>query len=459
MQNKLFLVLTLSLVLGVFSASEVFAEIDYDEIKIESISTVLFERSDVNIIVATVQLSNNSDEKFPSSGNYFYLVSSGKYFDEVSAYEIDIGDKVCPSFSDIPSDVSREIILCYEVPKNLPNSSYSLEIMDSRKSWCDDALTSDYRETCQELKKSILSPHKVNYDEYIKKFILKNTDIQVDFNSIDLIEQPEFNILNINFDVSNLSSDEIIFYPSSIFAITPDGTSYTSQLYNLANIGYSEDECSSWSIEINPKLTKSYSYCFEVPQGINTFDLAIREGQDIWDCDTSFSDCTEYILNISNPNFVALNQPIPDPVETTTESTSQQDSSSNDSKIQELEKKIKELESANKKLQSTIDELQSKLTQSGDSTPKIKKEIASFVDKTKDPQSYVDRYKNESSYKEWFNENYPDYDSIYEAVGKRQPIPDWIKNNAIWWSEGKLSEDEFVGGIEYLVKNNIINVN
>ena len=76
LQNKLFLVLTLSLVLGVFSASEVFAEIDYDEIKIESISTVLFERSDVNIIVATVQLSNNSDEKFPSSGNYFYLVSS-----------------------------------------------------------------------------------------------------------------------------------------------------------------------------------------------------------------------------------------------------------------------------------------------------------------------------------------------------------------------------------------------
>ena len=90
MQNKLFLVLTLSLVLGVFSASEVFAEIDYDEIKIESISTVLFERSDVNIIVATVQLSNNSDEKFPSSGNYFYLVSSGKYFDEVSAYDIEI---------------------------------------------------------------------------------------------------------------------------------------------------------------------------------------------------------------------------------------------------------------------------------------------------------------------------------------------------------------------------------
>jgi uncharacterized coiled-coil protein SlyX len=162
-------------------------------------------------------------------------------------------------------------------------------------------------------------------------------------------------------------------------------------------------------------------------------------------------------LNYSAPTPTSTT---PDPVEITPPVTSQTNSPSvsDENKIQELEKQIQELESANKKLQSTIDELQSKLAQSGDSPPKTKKEIASFVDKTKDPQSYVDRYKKESSYKEWFDENYSDYDSIYEAVGKRQPVPDWIKNNAIWWSEGKLSEDEFVGGIEYLVKNNIINV-
>ena len=43
--------------------------------------------------------------------------------------------------------------------------------------------------------------------------------------------------------------------------------------------------------------------------------------------------------------------------------------------------------------------------------------IASFVDETKDPQYYVDRYNNEVSYKEWFEKNYPQYDSIYDAVG------------------------------------------
>ena len=47
--------------------------------------------------------------------------------------------------------------------------------------------------------------------------------------------------------------------------------------------------------------------------------------------------------------------------------------------------------------------------------------IASFVDPTKDPQSYVDRYNNEPTYKKWFDENYPEYSSIYEAVGLEEP--------------------------------------
>jgi len=81
----------------------------------------------------------------------------------------------------------------------------------------------------------------------------------------------------------------------------------------------------------------------------------------------------------------------------------------------------------------------------------------SFVDPEKDPQSYVDRYNNEASYKEWFDKNHPDY-TIEEAVGIPEPIPGWIKNNAEWWSQGLITEDDFVKGIEFLVKNGIIRV-
>jgi len=37
-----------------------------------------------------------------------------------------------------------------------------------------------------------------------------------------------------------------------------------------------------------------------------------------------------------------------------------------------------------------------------------------------------------------------------------QNMPEWIKNNAGWWSEGQIDDKTFVQGIEYLVKNGII---
>ena len=38
-------------------------------------------------------------------------------------------------------------------------------------------------------------------------------------------------------------------------------------------------------------------------------------------------------------------------------------------------------------------------------------------------------------------------------------IPSWIKNNAKWWSDDKISDDDFLAGIKYLVENNIVKLN
>jgi len=37
-------------------------------------------------------------------------------------------------------------------------------------------------------------------------------------------------------------------------------------------------------------------------------------------------------------------------------------------------------------------------------------------------------------------------------------IPGWIKNLASWWANGEISENEFLTGIEYLINNNIISL-
>ena len=39
-----------------------------------------------------------------------------------------------------------------------------------------------------------------------------------------------------------------------------------------------------------------------------------------------------------------------------------------------------------------------------------------------------------------------------------QQIPDWVRNNAAWWAAGQISDEDFANGIEFLVKNGIIQV-
>ena len=35
-------------------------------------------------------------------------------------------------------------------------------------------------------------------------------------------------------------------------------------------------------------------------------------------------------------------------------------------------------------------------------------------------------------------------------------VPDWVKNTAGWWAQGAISEGEFVKGVEFLIKEQII---
>jgi large subunit ribosomal protein L31e len=50
-----------------------------------------------------------------------------------------------------------------------------------------------------------------------------------------------------------------------------------------------------------------------------------------------------------------------------------------------------------------------------------KPKLAGFVDPEKGPQHYIDRYNKEKKYKDWFHKNYPQYSTIYEAVGLEEP--------------------------------------
>ncbi|MGI9567218.1 MAG: peptidase [Nitrosopumilus sp.] len=39
-----------------------------------------------------------------------------------------------------------------------------------------------------------------------------------------------------------------------------------------------------------------------------------------------------------------------------------------------------------------------------------------------------------------------------------ESVPAWVKSNAGWWADGTISDDEFVNGIQYLIKSGLISI-
>ena len=37
-------------------------------------------------------------------------------------------------------------------------------------------------------------------------------------------------------------------------------------------------------------------------------------------------------------------------------------------------------------------------------------------------------------------------------------IPEWIKNNAKWWADGMIDDESFTQGIQYLIKEKIVDI-
>ncbi len=45
---------------------------------------------------------------------------------------------------------------------------------------------------------------------------------------------------------------------------------------------------------------------------------------------------------------------------------------------------------------------------------------------------------------------------IIQSAYAESEIPEWVKNNAGWWSEGLIGDSDFVSGIQFLIKEEIM---
>ena len=49
-------------------------------------------------------------------------------------------------------------------------------------------------------------------------------------------------------------------------------------------------------------------------------------------------------------------------------------------------------------------------------------------------------------------------EKVEERTRSSSVIPDWIRNNAKWWSDGTIGDSDFISGIQYLITNHILGV-
>jgi len=52
----------------------------------------------------------------------------------------------------------------------------------------------------------------------------------------------------------------------------------------------------------------------------------------------------------------------------------------------------------------------------------------------------------------------PCNDKIQSQYGDTKSVPDWIKNNANWWSENQIGDTDFINGLQYLIEHKIIKI-
>ena len=49
-----------------------------------------------------------------------------------------------------------------------------------------------------------------------------------------------------------------------------------------------------------------------------------------------------------------------------------------------------------------------------------------------------------------------EYSSVIETA--TYEIPQWIKDNAKWWSEGLITDQDYINGLQYLIQQGILKV-
>ena len=284
--------------IGLSVLPDAFAEANLSNLELTSKNSILFESSNVNILRTELLATNNDNEEISQYDQNYYLTSAGSIYENanwITLIDYDISSEICPSPPPIFPGTSVDVILCFIIPKNI-QENFSLEVTEHDKDYCDGPYGD-----CTRTSTSIKNPTIMNMDNFMQQNFVKEYSLNLDLRNIELIDQNTFNILKVDFDITNTGNEELDLWGSEIRVFTKDGLIFEPTRYDLTNLGYPSEACDNDTISINPRLTKNYSYCYEVPKNYQVFDMVIKNFDDLSACSNMYIECYESITLISNP--------------------------------------------------------------------------------------------------------------------------------------------------------------
>ena len=325
-----------------------------------------------DLIVVNVRIANSDnlslDIKHPDIR--YYLVSDDGGYYERSLNITDAGPLVtCPLREDrIPAFSEKDVTFCYVVPKTAPEP-FRMEMMAGSPAACGD----------NQCPKNTLLVRPALTDPVSSQdtFLEDDTRINARLDGVSYTEMNGFSLMVVDVSITNVHDWRLQYDAADARAIAPNGLTFEPTLGG---------ECQGGDIDLNPQITKSYSFCFEVPLSYRVFDITLRSG----DCEAISGDCTEHLLTV---DAGAPPPTIPSWVK-----------------------------------QSALWWSEGSLTDG---------EFISGIE-------------------------YLMHKDIIRVKGAPQcdecgaAIPSWVKQSAKWWADGLIGDEEFVRGLEYLVSQGLI---
>ena len=273
---------------------DAFAEANYGMVSVIPKDITVIEFEDHNIMRISIELHNSDFEKLDP--RYTNLVIGTASYEKDGGYTTkleQVGTGTCPwaSMEVAPKSV-EEFILCYKIPKQSLDV-FSLEL--------NDGLYGEQR-SIYKISESI-TPAYMDYESFYQKtFISPLQTMSAELTNAGIREKDDLNILYATFSITNEGNEELRWI-DDVHIENTKGQQFETDIAFFS-------DCRNGIIDINPGLTKSTTYCFEIPKNQYEFEVVIRHNFPYHDdCDGYDGECEEERFNLEIGSSAAPTTP------------------------------------------------------------------------------------------------------------------------------------------------------